>query len=348
MKKYSHIKKTERLEIAILLKKGYSIRSIAKVLKRGIGSISDEIKRNSTNNKYNPLKANHKAYVKRKYAKYQGMKIVNNIELRNYVEKKLKEEWSPEQIAGRLKEIDKHIKYASHNAIYKFIHSSYGKIDGNKLTKYLKYRNRKYRKRKSKLKKLQDRTFIDNRPNIINNRERYGDWEGDFIVSGKRGKGVLLVLHERKSRYIIIRKIMSRKTKVVNDYMKNMIGGLIHFESLTLDNDISFTKHKQLSSMLDAPIYFCHPYHSWEKGGVENSNKLIRYYVPKGTDISRFSIENIERIEYKLNNKPRKCLNYKSSLEVMKEEKQLNDLYIFNINQKIKVNKKNQAVRLGG
>ncbi|MEK7202835.1 MAG: helix-turn-helix domain-containing protein [Patescibacteria group bacterium] len=120
---YTHIKKIERLEIAILLNKGYGIRDIANGLKRSLGTISEEISKNSVKGLYCPCKANHKAYVKRKYSKYQGMKIEKNIELRNYVEQNIKQDWSPEQIAGRLKEIDTYIKYASYGAVYKFIHS---------------------------------------------------------------------------------------------------------------------------------------------------------------------------------------------------------------------------------
>ena len=122
-KKYAHIKKAERLEIAILLDKEYSIRDIAKTLKRGIGTISEEINNNSTLGIYDPHKADVKAWSKRKYSKYQGMKIRENDELLSYVEKRLKKDWSPEQIAGRLKEIDKHIDYASYEAIYKYIES---------------------------------------------------------------------------------------------------------------------------------------------------------------------------------------------------------------------------------
>jgi transposase, IS30 family len=341
-KKYTHIKKAERSEIAILLKKRYGVRDIAEALGRGVGTISDEIHRNSVKGVYDPAKADHKAYVKRKYSKYQGMKIVRDKQLWNYVEEKLREDWSPEEIAGRIKHIDTCIKYASYEAVYKFVSSVYGR----RLERCLRYKGRKKRGTpRQKVVQLENRVFIEKRPKIVERRKRFGDWEGDFIVSGKSGKGVLLVLHERKARYTIIRKIATKSPVLVNRYLQEMFGIVVCFNSLTLDNDIVFRKHEELSDLLRKPVYFCHPYHSWEKGGVENTNKLIRQYVPKGSDISQHSDKEIQAIEDKLNNRPRKCLQYNTPLEVMRKNKQLKILEEFvNIN----TNKKAVGVRLGG
>ena len=338
--KYKHIKKAERLEIAILLEKNYKIREIARVLKRSPSTISEEISKNSVNGIYNPHKANHKAYVRRKYSKYQGMKVVGDNQLRVYVEEKLKEDWSPEEIAGRLKNIDRDIKYASYQAIYKFVYSVYGRT----LEQYLRYKGKK-RKRGKRVKvvQLKNRTFIDKRPEITNKKGRFGDWEGDLIVSGKSGKGVLIVLYERKAMYTIIKRILSRNCNIINQYIKEMVGGFICFNSLTIDNDISFRKHEQLSELLGAPIFFSHPYSAWEKGGVENINKLIRQYIPKGSDISKYSDDYIREIEIKLNNRPRKSLRYKTPLEVMLENNQFKTLKDFGI---ISENKKSQVFGL--
>ncbi len=354
---YTHIKKIERLEIAILLNKGYSIRDIAKVLHRNPGSISREIKKNSIKGIYDPHKADHKAYVKRKYSKYQGMKVEKDIQLRKYIEEKItKEDWSPEQIAGRLKEIDTHIKYASYGAIYKFIYSVYGRV----LERHLRYKGKKKKRKREKVTKLKDRTFIDKRPEIINNRERFGDWEVDFIVSGKNGKEALVVFHERKARHTMTEKIVSRSPVIVNQQIKKITerttdeDGPACFNSMTTDNDISFMKHEELSGMINAPIYFCHPYHSWEKGGVENTNKLIRQYIPKGSDISKYNDEYIKEIENKLNNRPRKCLNYKTPLEVMRENNQFKTFPKFQLENfvlqrsKIETNKISPSVALEG
>lgn len=318
-KNYTHIKKAERLEIAILLNKEYSYREIARVLKRSMSSIFEEINNNSVNGIYDPKKANHKAYVKRKYSKYQGMKVVSDIKLWNYLKEKLQEDWSPENIAGRIENVDTHIKSISAKGIYKFVYSVYGR----NLERFLIYKGKKRKpKTTQKVQQLADRIFIDRRPKIIDKRRRFGDWEGDFIVSGKNGKGVLLTLYERKARYTLIKKMMNKKIDEVHKIICELTGGVI-MNSLTLDNDIVFRKHKELSEILGVPIYFCHPYHSWEKGGVENTNKLIRRYIPKGSDISRYSDEYIQMVEDKLNNRPKKCLNFKTPNEVMKE----NDLF---------------------
>lgn len=343
-KNYQHLKKTERLEIAILLKKGYSYREIANALKRSKSTLAYEINLNKVNGVYDPVKANQKAKTRRKYSKYQGMKIVDNLDLRNYVEEKIKADWSPEEIAGRLKNIDTQLTYASHRVIYKFVHSAYG---GYNLENHLRHNKR--RKKYLPVTKLVDRTFINQRPQIIQEKQRFYDWEGDFIVSGKNGFGALLVLYERKSQLVIIRKIMSRSPKVVNQIFKEITGGEICFNSLTLDNDISFKKHLELSQIIGALIYFCHPYHSWEKGGVENMNKLIRQYIPKRSDISKFSEEYILEVETKLNNRPRKNLSYKTPLEVLKENNQFQTIKYFDIiNSKLLKQKTAQTVRLGG
>lgn len=332
--KYSHISLVERKEIEMLIIKGRSQNYIAGALQRGKGTISEEIKNNSVNGFYKARKAHHKAYARRKYSKYQGMKIVQDEKLQNYVEKHLRDDQSPETISGRLKEIDTSIKYAGKGAIYKFVYSVYGR----QLEKFL-YSKAVHKKSGPKRKnkdKLTDRTFIGERPKYVDDRRFFGDWEGDFIVSPKDGSGVLLVLHERKSRYVIIKKLMTRNNDEVNKAIYEITGGIVCFNSLTLDNDIAFKKHKELSELLGVNIYFCEPYKSWQKGGVENMNKLIRRYIPKKTDISKVSDDYIKKIEDKLNNKFRKCLNYKTAYEVMTE----NNLLKFNISGILKEIKK--------
>ena len=318
-KTYSHITKPERSEIALLLEKKYSKRDIARALKRNVSSISREIERRKTRGRYDPEKAQAKARVKRQYSKYQGMKIVGNGELREYIETSLQEDWSPEAISGRIREVDHELNYVSAKGIYKFIASVYG-------AGFLRHLAYKGRKRKPKsvppAEKLKNRTFIDQRPKIVEKRGRFGDWEGDFIVSGRNGSGALLVLHERKARYTMIRKITKMSIETVHGLLSEMTGGIV-MNTLTLDNDIVFRKHEEMSRILGVPVYFCHPYHSWEKGGVENTNKLIRRYVLKGSDISKVSEEYILMVENKLNSRPRKCLRYKTPLEVMCDNAQL-------------------------
>lgn len=306
--------KADRDEIEILLAKKYSQREISTALGKAHDAVGYEIRENAVNGVYNATKANHKAYVARKYSKYQGMKIRSSETLENFVEEKLAIDWSPDEISGRIKYVERRIKYASAKAIYKYIYSVYGRL----LEKFLRYKG-KHKKGGNSVKatELKDRVFIQDRPKIIEKRRRFGDWEGDFIVSGKGGSGALLVLVERKSRYVIIRKLMSRDTQTVNAAIYQMTGGMVYFNSLTIDNDISFRRHVELSRMLGAPVYFCQPYHSWEKGSVENMNKWIRQYVLKRADISKLTEEYIRFIEERLNGRPRKCLRYRTPQEVM-------------------------------
>lgn len=317
--KFHHITAVERKEIALLLRKGYSQQDIADALDHSKSSISDEIRMNATNGVYDPKKANKKARDRRRDSKYQGMKIVQRPQLQNYVEAKVRLGWSPELIAGRIKEVDMHIPYASHRGIYKFIYSTYGR----QIESFL-IRKGKHRKQKShSSQKLTDRIFIDERPEIIDNQGRYGDWEGDLIVSGKYGKGVLLVLYERKSCYVLIKRLMTTSPDAINEAFRRLTGGILCMNSMTLDNDIAFRKHKELSEKLGAPIYFCHPYHSWEKGGVESVNGMIRRHIKKGSDISQYEESFIYEVQEKLNDRPRKKLKYRTPNEIMKENYQL-------------------------
>lgn len=189
---------TERDEIAILLKKNHSLRSIAHALGRVVSNISLEIKRNSVKGEYDPHKAQHKMRVRRQNASYRGKKIVVHNELRDFIEGSLLDGQSPEAIAGRLKHQEKQFSTVSKDTIYRFLRSPYGKIIGMKLKK------KKRHKRRKKVRELKDRVFIEKRPKIIENRQRVGDLEADFIVSGKSGKGILLGVVDRKLRTLFL------------------------------------------------------------------------------------------------------------------------------------------------
>jgi IS30 family transposase len=136
-------------------------------------------------------------------------------------------------------------------------------------------------------------------------------------VSGKNGSGALLVFVERKSRYVLIFRLPDRKVATVNLVLEKILGAQLVVHSLTIDNDVCFRHHPQMSKILGAPIFFCHPYHSWEKGSVENMNKWIRQYVKKRSDISQYSDEYIQFVENRLNDRPRKCVKFKTPREVM-------------------------------
>jgi IS30 family transposase len=321
MASYRHITRPERLEIGILLNRGYSDQEIGDVLGRNRSTIYRERTRNIVKGEYDPLKANHKSYVKRKYAKYQAMRIVKNMKLRQFIETKLlNDDWSPEQIAGRLAH-EAGLEKVSAPTIYTYIRSPYGRQLEHELDLAKQRRKKNKHKWQRKVTALEDRVFIDKRPDSANDRSQFGHWEADFIVSGKHyGNSSLLVLHERVSRYTLIAKIKARTVKDVEDVFIEALPLIGNFESLTLDNDIAFQKHAQLSDIIQAPIYFCKPYHSWEKGGVENANKLIRRYVPKGCDISKYSQREIWDIQHKINGKPRKILGYQTAKEVFEHK----------------------------
>lgn len=170
-----------------------------------------------------------------------------------------------------------------------------------------------------KKKKLSDRTFIDKRPKIIEKRGRVGDAEADFIVACKSGKGVLLVVVCRKLRVAFLEIIHDVSIDEVHKAFLRIKKRFPELRSLTLDNDILFRMHKTLSRLLGMKIYFCHPYHSWEKGEVENTNRFIRKYIPKGSDLSRYTKEEIIEIENRCNRRFMKCLGYATPREKLDE-----------------------------
>jgi len=306
------------MEIGILLRKGYSLTDIATELGRHRSSLYRELQRNTVAGSYVSSKAQHKAYARRKYSKYQAMRIIGDVKLRDYIDTHLRLAWSPEQIAGRLAH-EAGLQAVSSPTIYTYIRSAYGRQLEYELQLAKKKRQRKSQR---KVTALEDRVFIDKRPEAANVRAQYGHWEGDFIVGGKQyPKTSLLVLHERVSRYTYVRKIRARTTAQVEHTLAEAIRLLGPFKSLTLDNDIAFKRHAKLSELLACPIYFCQPYHSWEKGGVENANRLIRRFVPKGCNIGSYTSKDIATIEHWMNTVPRKILGYRTATEVLEEYK---------------------------
>jgi len=282
-------------------------------LDRAVSSISDEIRINSVNGEYNPKKAQHKAYVRRRNAGYQGKKIVMDEKLREFVDGALSDGQSPEAIAGRIKHQEKHLPFVAKDTIYKYLKSPYGKLIGIKWKKKIRHRNSR------KVSKLKDRVFIDKRPKIIEKRMRVGDMEGDFIVSGKTGKGILLTVVCRKLRVVFLELIMDVSIDEVHAAFARIKARFPEMKTLTLDNDILFRMHKTLEQLLKVKIYFCHPYHSWEKGSIENANKAIRKFIPKSSNLSKYNHEYIQSLEEHLNGRYMECLEYKTSQEKLNE-----------------------------
>jgi len=291
------------------------MRAIAGALGRSASTISDELKRNRVKGSYDPAKAHHKSYVRRREAKYQGMRIVAYPALRAFVEEKLAEGRSPESIAGRIKRCERHIPRISPDSIERFLKSVYGRrIEAHR--KYL-IRRRRWKRKRLKVVQLKDRRFIDRRPHIINRRGRVGDIEADFIVSGKGGTGVLLTATDRRLRLSFLEKILPVSIENVHRAFLRIKKRFPEMRTITTDNDVLLQKHKELEALLGVKIYFCHPYHSWEKGTIENTNGEIRKSIPKGSDISRYSKRFIQGIETKINDRYMECLGYMTPNEAL-------------------------------
>ena len=320
MRKFSHFCIYERQRIERYLKKKRSRRFIACKLDRSVSSISDEINENSVNGIYNAKKADFKAYQKRWKSKTQCMKVNQDPILKKFViDSMASNDQSPEGISGRLKNVEKNIQYASPKAIYNFIYSP----NGRQVEKHLYSRsvNKKSGPKRDAPVTIDGRTMIDERPRKVDSRLEFGHYEGDFIESGKDGEGSLLVLVERKTRYPFLVYLEDRTTANINQIVDEILFGL-PVKSLTLDNDISFQKHKELSELINATIFFCHPQCPHEKGTVENRNKAIRRYIKKRSDLSKYSKEFIVEVERKLRDRFMKCLDYQTPREVFQIELQ--------------------------
>lgn len=299
--------------MAILKRKKYSLRSIAKSLQRSVSTISDEFKRNQVKGSYDPLKAQLKSYIRRRKAKYQGMKIVQHDRLRKFVKEKLMDDQSPDAIAGRIRAKEKHLPSVSKESIYRYILSPYGR----NIEQYRREKRGRKRSKSRKLKRLDNRVFIDKRPQYINKRTRSGDAEADFILSGKSGHGVLLIVVDRKLRISFLELILTVTITEVHKAFLRIKKRYPEMRTFTTDNDILFQHHKKLEILLGIKIYFCNPYHSWEKGAVENVNKYIRKDIPKGSDLSKYSKKYIVSLEAKLNRRAMKCLHYATPQEML-------------------------------
>lgn len=248
------------------------------------------------------------------------MKIIHNSKLRAFIEDRLEDNQSPRAIAGRIRKHEKHLPKVSKNSIYRFLKSPYGvSIDFFRKDRW----RRIIRGRRTSLEKLKDRVFIDKRPHIINKRSRVGDTEADFIVSGKGGQGILLVVEDRKLRVTFLAIIFKVTIKNLHRAFLRIKKRFPEIRTISTDNDLLFKHHKKLAGLLGARIYFCHPYHSWEKGSVENTNGIIRKSIPKGSDLSRYSPYYIRKLEHKLNRRIMECVDYLTPREALEKYRKI-------------------------
>lgn len=307
--KKKHLSDEERFCIEKMLLAGDSLTHIAETLNRGLSTMSEEVNVNGGRDKYTAKKAIRRAYLKQYRKKRDCNKVAIDGHLTRFVEKKLEAGWSPEAISGRL-EIQSGLAYASPKSIRKFIDGRSG------LERFLFWNRNNHKSGRKRGNKLflsdPDRKWIEMRP--IQALYEYGHWEMDFIVS-KYSSWVLLVCVEKYSKLLRLVIIPNRTAEVVHEALAKLLKGYI-VKSITTDNDIAFRKWKDLETLLSTSIYFCHPYHSWEKGLVENSNRWIREFIAKKTDLQSIPSGFVSDIEDYFNNKPRECLDGNTAYEV--------------------------------
>lgn len=308
MNNYQHLTSAERKELSILHNKGYSMRAIAKTMKRSHSTISRELNsRKMKTGDYDACKAQQKAQNKRRFSKYQGMKVRSDPEIENYIREKIQLKWSPEKIAGSLS-LEKRIRIGK-DAIYTYLYSAHGQ-DLCHLLYRKRYRKRKRRKKKTKHEIIKDRVFIDERPQYINQRKRFGHYEGDTMGRPRKvSPQTLVVLRERLSRKIFVTKVSQLKY-AINGFRYLLHGNKVY--SLTLDNGVENARYKDLN----VSTYFCDPYSSWQKGSVENAIGLLRRFIPKKADLKDFSEKQIQEFVDTINNTPMKALGFKTPNQV--------------------------------
>jgi len=316
MKKYKQLDHVKRYQIYALIKEGLSYSDIAKNIGVHKSTISREIRRNSNNQVYLPDIASIKAFTRHKNKnKYIKLTLITQKYIRRY----LKQDWSPQQISNRLK-LD-NIVNISHETIYQYIYKN--KAKGGKLYKYLPRKMKKYNKRDSIYSlrgNIPNKIPISQRPKIVDKRIRVGDWEVDTII-GKNHKGSIVTIVDRKSRFTLMRKLPNKEASNVSNTIVELLYPIKNLTyTITSDNGKEFAYHQNISSSLDAEFYFCDPYSSWQRGLNENTNGLIRRYIPKKTEFEYISNKDIIMIQNRLNHRPRKSLGYKTPYEVFFKE----------------------------
>ncbi len=320
MNHYTHLTLEERESILKFHILGYSICEISQLTNRHKSTISRELKRHLINGEYSACRANVEYLEKRK--KCGRKKLLSNPKIYTYVrEKFLEEQWSPEEIQGRLllEKADFTISYTTiYRAIYAGMFNEPNLSHGNRgAIRKLRHRGKSrhtkdYVERRGKIQISHE---IDERPEAANNRERLGDWEGD-TVAGVTGKACLVTLVDRKSRYLVGGKAAAKKSDEVNEVMIRALRGQ-PLESITPDRGKEFSNHSFVTQELDeVQFYFPRPHHPWQRGTNENTNGLLRESFPKGKDLSEVEEEYVQQIFEKLNKRPRKCLGYRTPYEI--------------------------------
>ncbi len=305
--KYDHLCYEDRVKIEHWYSQGKSIRYIASELGRSPNTISRELKHMKVSGEYLAVKASIKAYQKHYWARTKSNKVASNKELRDYVDSSLDQGWSPAEIAGSIRARNLNLPHITKRTIYRYI------------TLYAK-QHQLYFKGKPRGKKTIYRRSLIGERKWIEERILYdepGHWELDFIVSPTKSgsKAVLLVAVDTLSKKTLIRLLPNRTKSELELALKLMFTGIL-VKTILTDNDIAFTHYKYFEKLLDVPFYFTHPYHSWEKGLVENTNKWIRHFIHKKTNLSTVTQDTIDKTLTYLNERPRAIIGFKTANEV--------------------------------
>ena len=311
---YLHLTCEQRCQIFALLKSGHTQAHIARQIGVDPSTISRELARNSGASGYRFGQAHEAASGRRHAASSTPRKMTPEVVA--VVEEKLtQEQWSPEQISGRLAQ--EGVATISHESIYRHVWND--KKDGGNLYLHLRHSGKKYNKRKGRNSGrglIPNRVDIDRRPAIVATKSRIGDWEADTII-GARHQGAILSHVERKSKYTKLVSLPDKTADAVVQASARMLGPLAHrIETITYDNGKEFAAHVEIAASLQANCYFAKPYHAWERGLNEHTNGLVRQYFPKGSDLSILTNAEVQKVEDKLNSRPRKILGYKTPSEV--------------------------------
>lgn len=318
-KRYRHLGSEERELIAGMRHEGKGISEIALALGRDKATVSRELKRNASAKYgcYKPCRAHGRAQERRDSA-LRPYRLKNDT-IRSFVTRKLAIGWSPELIAGRLP-LEHPGESISHEAIYQYIYDPRTR-EREELIGYLVRGHRKRKKkgvgRRERKTKIPNRVPIDERPISADNRSRYGHWEGDSLVS-RKSLAALNSMVERKSRLLLLTRLGRKSAEQTMDAVIRKLQELPERarRTLTLDNGTENARHEDITEAVGIKCYFADPYASWQRGANEQVNGMVRRYFPKGTDFGKITDEHVAWVEARINNRPRKCLGYKTPAEV--------------------------------
>jgi IS30 family transposase len=315
-KEYTHLTQEDRDTITIGLLDGKSKRAIGRILKRSPSTISRELCRNAPpirTKYYLPHRAQGRAENRRHLASHR--KRLKSPKIKAYVIRQLKRSWSPEMIAGRMRELGWK-ETISYEAIYQWVYT-----EARELIPYLprghRLRQKRGHSRKHRKAHIPGRIPIEERPKIVASRKRIGDWEADTIVS-RKSKATLQLIVDRKTRFVILNWMPNRESatmrKMANKSMRQLPQA--YRRTMTFDNGVENTEHQFINQVLGTRSYFCTPYTSQERGTVENRAGLVRWHFPKGMDFAKLSRRDVKQVERWLNNRPMKLLGYQTPSEV--------------------------------